>query len=125
MAYEPELLLTGHTGALEVTRADLDEFMAWAQGARARRRAACRRFPGLADEALDPYPGLVRPIPRRRWPPAHLVATTVMVRNHGPEPREARIRASGCPRAGRAEPAEAITTVVPAGGGTVVHRRDA
>ena len=54
IAYEPELLLTGHTGALEVTRADLDDFVAWARELELVV-ARLAPVPGLEDEALDPY----------------------------------------------------------------------
>ena len=63
MAYEPELLLTGHTGALEVTRADLDDFVAWARELELRLRPP-GAVPGLEDEALDPVRRAVRPVPR-------------------------------------------------------------
>ena len=31
ISFEPELLLTGHTGAIEVTPGMLDDFIAWAR----------------------------------------------------------------------------------------------
>lgn len=114
LAYEPELLLTGHTGAVEVSRADLDEFLAWA---RDLELVVSRLVPvpGLENEALDPYPAWFDPY-RASVGAGSSLSTTVVVRNHGPEPREARIRVV-VPPGWVVEPAEA-TTVVPAGGGT-------
>lgn len=114
MAYEPELLLTGHTGALEVTRSDLDEFVAWAR----ELELVVERLspvPGLPDEALDPYTARFDPY-RATATPGQVVATTVIVRNHAPEPREALVRLR-VPSGWTADPVEAITTV-PGGGGT-------
>ena len=51
--HEPELLLTGHTGAIEVTREMLDEFLAWARELEGAFTRLCA-VPGLVNEALDP-----------------------------------------------------------------------
>jgi glyoxylase-like metal-dependent hydrolase (beta-lactamase superfamily II) len=114
IGYEPELLLTGHTGALEVTRADLDEFVAWARELEliVERLAP---VPGLPDEALDPYPGWFDPY-RGTVPPGGTLATTVIVRNHAPIARDARVRIR-MPRGWTASPADA-TVLVPGRGGT-------
>lgn len=51
--FEPELLLTGHTGALEVTRPMLDDFLAWARQLEGAFTRLCA-VPELVNEALDP-----------------------------------------------------------------------
>jgi hypothetical protein len=114
LRYEPELLLTGHTGALEVNRADLDEFIAWARELElvVERLAA---VPGLPDLALDPYPAWFDPY-RGTAVPGTELATTVFVRNHAPEPQKARVRVQ-VPRGWTAEPADAAV-MVPGAGGT-------
>jgi hypothetical protein len=114
IAYEPELLLTGHTGALEVTRADLDEFIAWARDLELVMERLCP-VPGMADEALDPYPAWFDPY-RASVPPGSALTTTVMVRNHAPDAREARLRVL-VPEGWSVEPGDA-TAQVPGGGAT-------
>ena len=110
--HEPELLLTGHTGALEVSRADLDDFVAWARELELVV-ARLAPVPGLEDEALDPY--LVRFDPYR----AVVVAgsthrTTVIVTNHAATPRPASIRLR--PPDGWTSTPVVATDIVPAGG---------
>ena len=115
LAYEPELLLTGHTGALEVTRRDLDDFLVWAR----ELELVVGRLapvPGFENEALDPY--VARFDPYR----ASVVAggrheTRVIVRNHGPVPREARVRLR-LPTGWRARRLEA-SAMIPGDGGEV------
>ncbi len=114
IAYEPELLLTGHTGAVEVTRADLDEFIAWAR----ELELVVSRLtpvPGLEDEALDPYVARFDPY-RASVAPGGRLATRVIVRNHAAEARLARIRVRA-PDGWSVVPAEA-TALVPGGGET-------
>lgn len=58
--HEPELLLSGHTGAIPVTRPMLDDFIAWAR----RLELVFGRLvavPELVDEALDPDLVWMRP----------------------------------------------------------------
>jgi glyoxylase-like metal-dependent hydrolase (beta-lactamase superfamily II) len=114
IAYEPELLLTGHTGALEVTRADLDEFIAWARDLELAMERLCP-VPGMVDEALDPYPAWFDPY-RASVRPGSAMTTRVMVRNHAPEAREARLRIL-VPEGWSVEPGDA-TARVPGGGAT-------
>ncbi len=90
LAYEPELLLTGHTGALEVTRADLDDFLSWARDLELVV-ARLAPVPGLEDEALDPYVARFDPY-RADVAAGRSVTTRVIVRNHAAEVREARVR---------------------------------
>jgi glyoxylase-like metal-dependent hydrolase (beta-lactamase superfamily II) len=114
LAHEPELLLTGHTGALEISRADLDDFVAWAR----ELELVVRRLvlvPGLEDEALDPYVARVDPY-RATVVAGDAVAIDVIVTNHGPVPREAVVRL-GLTDGWRAEPAQAAVEVA-AGGAT-------
>ncbi len=114
LAYEPELLLTGHTGALEVTRADLDEFLAWARDLELIT-ARLTPVPGLEDEALDPYVARIDPY-RASVVPGARVETRVVVRNHAAEARHARIRLRA-PDGWRVEPID-TATMVPGGGET-------
>jgi glyoxylase-like metal-dependent hydrolase (beta-lactamase superfamily II) len=51
--FEPEMLLTGHTGALEVTREMLDDFLVWARQLESAFTRLCV-VPELVNEALDP-----------------------------------------------------------------------
>jgi glyoxylase-like metal-dependent hydrolase (beta-lactamase superfamily II) len=115
IAHEPELLLTGHTGALEVSRADLDEFVAWA---RALELVVGRLtpVPGLEDEALDPYVARFDPY-RATVVAGSSHATTVIVTNHADRPRQAVVRLR-VPAAWGATPASGVTIDVPAEGGT-------
>jgi glyoxylase-like metal-dependent hydrolase (beta-lactamase superfamily II) len=114
LAFEPEMLLTGHTGALEVTRADLDEFLAWARDLELVV-ARLTPVPGMEDEALDPYVARFDPY-RASLAPGARVETGVVVRNHAATPQEARVRLHA-PDGWQVEPAEAVT-VVPGGGET-------
>jgi glyoxylase-like metal-dependent hydrolase (beta-lactamase superfamily II) len=112
LAFEPELLLTGHTGALEVTRRDLVEFLAWAR----ELELVVSRLtpvPGLDNEALDPY--VARFDPYRATVPAGGVASTrVIVRNHAPDPRAVAVSLR-LPRGWTSTPAGS-EAVAPAGG---------
>ena len=114
LSHEPELLLTGHTGALEVTRADLDEFVAWA---RALELVVARLapVPGLEDEALDPYVARFDPY-RAEVRAGDSVQTAVIVRNHAAGPLETRVRLR-VPRGWGVTPGE-VTAVVRGGGET-------
>ena len=110
IAHEPELLLTGHTGALEVSRTDLDDFVAWA---RALELVVARLapVPGLEDEALDPY--VVRVDPYRSTVRAGAThRLTVVVTNHAATPHPATIRLR-LPDGWRAAP-PAAEAIVPA-----------
>lgn len=113
LTYEPELLLTGHTGALEVTPADLDEFVSWA---RALELVVARLapVPGLEDEALDPYVARFDPY-RASVAAGEAVETSVVVRNHAPDERSTRIRLR-VPAGWIVEPAEVRVPVPPLGG---------
>lgn len=116
IAHEPELLLTGHTGALEVSRTDLDEFVAWAR----ELELVVGRLapvPGLEDEALDPYVARFDPY-RATVAAGGTVDTAVIVRNHAADPRETTVRLR-VPDGWGASPA-AATTVVPGDGRTAI-----
>jgi glyoxylase-like metal-dependent hydrolase (beta-lactamase superfamily II) len=118
LSYEPEILLTGHTGALEITRADLDEFLTWARGLElvVGRLAP---VPGLENEALDPYPAWFDPYRASLMAGASLSAQ-VIVRNHASEPHEARVRVR-VPAGWTVEPIDALA-VVPGDGQTASFR---
>ena len=114
LAFEPELLLTGHTGAIEVTRADLDEFVAWARDLELVM-TRMTPVPGLVDEALDPYVARFDPY-RASVVAGGRSATRVVVRNHARDHRPARVHLR-VPDGWAAEPEEAAT-IVPGGGAT-------
>lgn len=85
--FEPELLLTGHTGAIEVTRPMLDDFLVWArqlEGAFTRLVAV----PELVDEALDPDFVVCFPYLQGARP-GEAIALDVRVTNLGPAARRA------------------------------------
>ena len=113
--HEPELLLTGHTGALEVSRADLDEFVAWA---RALELVVGRLapVPGLEDEALDPYVARIDPY-RATVVAGASHTTTVIVTNHADRSRPAVVRLR-VPAGWGVTPAGGVSVDVPAGGAT-------
>lgn len=104
LEHEPELLLTGHTGAVPVSRHDLDEFLGWAR----ELELVVGRLvpvPGMEDEALDPYVARFDPY-RTQVAPAGLVETVVEVRNHAPRARQATVSLRP-PADWRAEPGRA------------------
>ena len=108
IAHEPELLLTGHTGALEVTRADLDDFVAWAR----ELELVVGRLapvPGMEDEALDPYTARFDPY-RADVVAGATIAASVVVRNHAAQMRETRVRLRP-PGGWVVAPAEAVATI--------------
>ncbi|HSO29806.1 MAG TPA: MBL fold metallo-hydrolase, partial [Candidatus Sulfomarinibacteraceae bacterium] len=112
LAYEPELLITGHTGALEVSRRDLDDFLAWAR----ELELVVGRLtpvPGLENEALDPYVARVDPY-RAAIPAGGRHELQVIVRNHAPEARETRVRLR-LPAGWRSEPPSSVA-ILPANG---------
>jgi hypothetical protein len=89
MDFEPELLLTGHTGALGVTRPMLDDFLAWARQLEGVFTRLCA-VPERVNEALDPdfvvcFPYL------STVEPGDPLALEVRVTNHGPSAEEARV----------------------------------
>ena len=118
IAHEPELLLTGHTGALQVTRADLDDFVAWAR----ELELVVGRLapvPGLEDEALDPYVARFDPY-RADVAPGGAHETTVIVRNHASTARAARVRLRA--PAGWGVAPTASTADIPSHGETATFR---
>jgi glyoxylase-like metal-dependent hydrolase (beta-lactamase superfamily II) len=110
LRFEPEVLLTGHTGAVEVSRRDLDEFLAWAR----ELELVFSRLtpvPGLENEALDPYVARFDPY-RASVTAGGAFDTRVIVRNHAATPRPAEVRLR-VPAGWSASPAEA-DVIVPA-----------
>jgi hypothetical protein len=89
MAYEPELLLTGHTGALEVTRPMLDDFLAWARQLEGVFTRLCA-VPDRVNEALDPDFVVCFPYLSSVEAGAAL-GLGVRVTNHAPEAQEASV----------------------------------
>ena len=87
MDFEPELLLTGHTGALEVDRPMLDDFLAWARQLEGAFVRLCV-VPELVNEALDPDYVVCFPYLQEARAGAAL-DLAVQITNHAPEPREA------------------------------------
>jgi glyoxylase-like metal-dependent hydrolase (beta-lactamase superfamily II) len=91
--HEPELLLSGHTGAIPVTRPVLDDFIAWAR----RLELAFGRLvavPELVDEALDPDLVWMRPYRSVARPGVEL-ALTIGVTNHAPGAAAAELVVEG------------------------------
>jgi glyoxylase-like metal-dependent hydrolase (beta-lactamase superfamily II) len=110
--HAPELLLTGHTGALSVTAQDLDEFVTWAR----ELELVVGRLapvPELADEALDPYVARFDPY-RARVVAGERFESEVIVRNHGPEPRAATVLVQA-PVGWAVSPATASADIPPGG----------
>jgi glyoxylase-like metal-dependent hydrolase (beta-lactamase superfamily II) len=108
LRFEPEVLLTGHTGALQVSRRDLDGFVAWAR----ELELVFSRLtpvPGLENEALDPYVARFDPY-RASVAAGGAFDTRVVVRNHAAEPRPAAVRLR-VPAGWSASPAGAVVTV--------------
>jgi glyoxylase-like metal-dependent hydrolase (beta-lactamase superfamily II) len=90
LAYEPEVLLTGHDGPLEVTRADLEGVERWSLELEESLRALAPS-PEAVELALDP--GIISIDPYqangRAGKPVEL---DIVVRNPGPEATSWRIR---------------------------------
>jgi glyoxylase-like metal-dependent hydrolase (beta-lactamase superfamily II) len=88
--HEPQLILTGHKGALRVSKADLDGFHRWARGAAEswRELAACPEEIGFALDpnvvTVDPYQATVEP--------GGSVNLKVTIRNHHSHGAECLIR---------------------------------
>jgi glyoxylase-like metal-dependent hydrolase (beta-lactamase superfamily II) len=106
--HEPELLLSGHTGAMEVTRRDLDDFVAWARDLELVF-SRLTPVPGMENEALDPYVARFDPY-RAEVRAGGLTRVRVVIRNHAPVARPASVRLR--------LPAGWVTT--PEDGGTMV-----
>lgn len=89
LEHEPELLLTGDTGVVPVTRRDLDEFLGWARelGLVVGRLAPVA---GLEDEALDPCLARCDPYPTQVVRDGE-VGTVVEVRSHAPRAQPATV----------------------------------
>jgi glyoxylase-like metal-dependent hydrolase (beta-lactamase superfamily II) len=117
MDFEPELLLTGHTGALEVTRSMLDDFLGWARQLEGAFTRLCA-VPERVNEALDPDFVLCRPYLSRAAPGATL-DLAVEVTNHGPAAEDARV-SLGLPPGWTAMPGSVAAPVDP--GQTAVLR---
>ncbi len=118
----PELLLTGHTGALEVSRQDLDEFVAWAR----QLELVVGRLapvPGLEDEALDPYVARFDP-----YRASGRGRRTGRGRRHRPQPRTGRARGdrarSGARRLARRARRGQRGTIAAGGATWTTPRRD-
>lgn len=89
MEFEPELLLSGHTGALPVTREILDDFLAWARQIEGVFVKLCA-VPALVNEALDPDFVLFRPY-RSVVACRGRLELEVRLTNHGPDLAEATL----------------------------------
>jgi glyoxylase-like metal-dependent hydrolase (beta-lactamase superfamily II) len=88
--HEPELILTGHTGAIEVNRRILDDFIAWARDL-SDAFAKVVAVPSEVNFALDPNWATLYPY-RSTVKPGERALLELRVTNHGP--REAFLRAS-------------------------------
>jgi glyoxylase-like metal-dependent hydrolase (beta-lactamase superfamily II) len=104
MEFEPELLLTGHTGALRVDRKMLEDFHAWAKQLEGVFRTLVA-VPAEVNFALDPNFATLYPY-RSTVRPGQRLELELRVTNHGAA--EAAARASLTLSPGwAAEPAEA------------------
>ncbi|MFV2063619.1 MAG: MBL fold metallo-hydrolase [Chloroflexota bacterium] len=108
--FEPELLLTGHTGAIEVTPGLLDDFIGWAQQIEGAFRRLCV-VPEMVNESLDPdfvvcFPYLQRVVAGETFD------IDVQVTNHAPDARRAEVRLV-LPDGWSTEPSLAAATVQP------------
>ena len=112
IAFEPELLLTGHTGALEVSRADLDDFVAWARDLELVV-ARLAPVPGSRTRRSIPYVARFDPY-RASVSAGGTIETDVVVRNHAPDARPASVRLR-VPAGWTADPAEVRLSVAGAG----------
>jgi hypothetical protein len=111
MEFEPELLLTGHTGALRVDRRMLEDFHAWArqlEGVFTRLVAV----PAEVNFALDPNFATLYPYRSARKPGERL-DLELRVTNHGTRAAEARA-ALALPPGWTALPEEATAGIGPA-----------
>jgi glyoxylase-like metal-dependent hydrolase (beta-lactamase superfamily II) len=116
MEFEPELLLTGHTGALRVDRRMLEDFHGWARQLEGVFRTLVS-VPAEVDFALDPNFATLYPY-RSPARPGDRVRLELRVTNHGA--RRATARASlvappgwsPAPDAGSAEVAAGETGVL-------------
>jgi glyoxylase-like metal-dependent hydrolase (beta-lactamase superfamily II) len=108
--FEPEMLLTGHTGAIEVTPGLLDDFITWAQQIEGAFRKLCV-VPELVNESLDP--DFVVCFPYLQTVGAgDTFDLDVQVTNHAPEARRAEAHLV-LPEGWSAKPASAVASVEP------------
>ena len=108
--FEPELLLTGHTGAIEVTPGLLDDFISWARQVEGVFRKLCV-VPDLVNESLDP--DFVVCFPYLQTVSAgDSFDLDVQVTNHAPDARRAEA-VLVLPEGLSAEPTSAAITVEP------------
>jgi glyoxylase-like metal-dependent hydrolase (beta-lactamase superfamily II) len=115
--FEPELLLTGHTGALPIERRTLEDFHAWAKDLEGVLTSLVA-VPDEVNFALDPNFATLFPY-RTQARPGQLLGMELRVTNHSSRPAE--LRASFVlPDGWQAEPAELRRTL--AGGATVGMR---
>ena len=110
MDFEPELLLTGHTGAIEVTRAMLDDFLACARQLEGAFTRLCA-VPERVNEALDPDFVVCFPYLSSMEAGATL-ELDVRVTNHGLRPERSEVTLT-LPPGWEAEPAVATSEVEP------------
>jgi glyoxylase-like metal-dependent hydrolase (beta-lactamase superfamily II) len=106
--YEPDLLLTGHRGAIPVTQADLEQFASWADEFDRTLRSLAPERPGVGFQ-LDP--DLVRILPyQAQGTPASPIELEVEVRNHCAETTDAHVHLV-LPVAWQAEPSVGSTRI--------------
>jgi glyoxylase-like metal-dependent hydrolase (beta-lactamase superfamily II) len=116
MEFEPELLLTGHTGALRVDRRMLDDFHGWAKeldGVFVKLVAV----PAEVNFALDPNFATLYPY-RSPARPGQALPLELRVTNHGARPAEARASLA-LPPDWTAAPALATLEIAPGETGTL------
>jgi glyoxylase-like metal-dependent hydrolase (beta-lactamase superfamily II) len=110
MDREPELLLTGHTGAIEVTRGMLDEFLGWARQLEGAFTRLCA-VPERVNEALDPDFVVCFPYLSKVGAGA-VLELEIRVTEHGPQ-TEVAVVSLALPSGWSAVPAAATADVAP------------
>jgi glyoxylase-like metal-dependent hydrolase (beta-lactamase superfamily II) len=111
MEFEPELLLTGHTGALRVDRKMLEDFHAWAKHLEGVF-ATLVAVPAEVNFALDPNFATLYPY-RSSTKPGEGLVLELRVTNHGARAADARASLA-VPPGWPADPPEAVLTIAAA-----------
>ena len=109
MEFEPELILTGHTGALRVDRKMLEDFHGWARQIEGVFRTLVA-VPAEVNFALDPNFATLYPYQNRRPPGRPAVRSSSGSPTTGRATRRPA-RASSRRRAGRSSPGEAEAAI--------------
>jgi hypothetical protein len=119
--FEPELLLTGHTGAIEVNRQILDDFISWARDL-SDAFVKVVAVPAEVNFALDPNWCTLYPYQSKVTAGARLILE-LRATNHAPG--DESLRASlALPPGWTATPDEGETTIAPGRDGAITFAVD-